>query len=272
KFQTKLNKNKTMEKNEKIIATIFVGMLVLALLPVISAAALTVTIGAPANYTNASTSFSYSCTTSAARVKNISVYANSTAGVMNLLQVFTNVSALQTKWNGTVSIQAADDGSNQNISCYADNTTARTYSNEKGSWHVRLDSTNPSCNISVAHNNIAYKTLQTVTWASSDVTARRLTSVDVNGPGVQTTIQSTAASRTLDMGSNATKYSGSWVANMTVTDWSGNSCTSSTTFKSYMPDGVTAEEEAQQAATTQNNGAIWLLIGAVVLYFIFKKK
>lgn len=262
-----------MEKNEKKIAIVFSVVLTLLLvIPFMDAAALTVTMGAPANYTNASTSFSYSCTTSAAAVRNITVYANSSAGVMNALQVFTNVSALQTKWNGTVSIQAADDGSNQNISCYANNGTATAYTSETGSWHVRLDSTNPSCNISVAHGNIAYKGLQSVIWASSDVTARRLTSVDVNGPGRQTTMQSTEASRTLEMGSNETGYIGSWTANMTVTDWSGNSCTASTTFKSYLPDGEDEEALAAESEKAQNNKVLWLLIGAVVLYFMFKKK
>lgn len=260
-----------MEKNEKIIAIVFSVMAILLVLPIIGAAGLTATWqskGATGlNYSNLTTSFTYNCTVSNKHVTNVTIYANKTTSVMNPLQSFANTSVAQTAWTGIVSIQAADDGSNQNLTCYVRNSTANAYSSEKGAWHVRLDSTNPVCNISVAHGNIAYKTLQTVTWASSDVLARRLTSVDVNGPGAQTTMTSTTASRTLDMGSNATKYSGSWVANMTVTDWSGNSCTASTTFKTYLPSG----EEEPQAAGAETNWLLLIIVG-IVLYLIFKKK
>lgn len=263
-----------MKKNEKIIAIVFSVMLILTLLPIVSAAAISATWNPTTvgNYSNLSTSFSFNCTVSAHKATNVTVYANSTAGVMNPLQSFANTTASQTAWTGTVSIQAADDGSNQNLTCKAQNATATGYSNEKTASRIRLDSTNPTCSISVAHTNIAYKTLQSVTWAGADATAIRLTSVDVNGPGAQTTIQSTTASRTLDMGSNATKYVGSWTANMTTTDWSGNSCTASTTFKSYLPSGDDEEVAAQADQTTQNNKMIWLVIIGIVLYFVFKKK
>ena len=261
-----------MEKDEKIIAIVFSVMAILLVMPMISAAAISATWNPTTvgNYSNLTTSFSYNCTVSNHKATNVTVYANKTTSVMNPLQSFANTSASQTAWTGTVSIQAADDGSNQNLTCKAQNATATAYSNEKTASRIRLDSTNPVCNITRLHSNVAFAGLQTVTWASSDVLARRLTSVDVNGPGKQTTMTSTAASRTLEMGSNETKYTGSWTANMTVTDWSGNSCTSSTTFKSYLPTGEVDEEP--QAAGQGNNNLLLFIIGAIVLYLIFKKK
>lgn len=260
-----------MEKTKQIVlATIvIVAMLVL---PLINAAAISVTWnpkGGITNYTNQSTSFAYNCTTSVHGVRNVTVYANNSASVMNALQVFTNTSVAQTAWTGIVSIQAADDGSNQNISCFAQNRTlASVYSKEILGRNVRLDSTNPVCNITKLHSTIAYAGLQTVTYYSSDVLARRLTTVDVNGPGKQTTITTTSQNGPIDLKSNDTKYTGSWTANMTVTDWSGNSCTASTTFKSYLP----SEEFPEEPKAGVGTNWLLLIIAGIVLYLIFKKK
>ena len=262
-----------MEKDEKIIAIVFSVMAILLVIPIISAAALSATWNAAGatglNYSNLTGSFTYNCTVSAHKATNVTVYANKTTGVMNPLQSFANTSASQTAWTGTVDIQAADDGSNQNLTCKAQNATVTAYSAEKSAIRVRLDSTSPGCNVSRLHSTVAFAGLQTITYYSSDVLARRLTTVDVNGPGKQVTITLTAQNGPVELKSNDTKYIGSWTANMTVTDWSGNSCTDSATFKTYLPDGE-IDEEPQPAAG--GNNILLLIIAAIVLYFIFKKK
>jgi len=263
-----------MENKELPIAILMIAVSLMLVIPAISAAALTSTwntLGGQGNYSNLTTSFSFNCTTSAHKVTNVTVYANKTTGVMNPLESFANTSATQTAWTGTVDIQAADDGSNQNLTCKAQNETVTAYSNEKTPSHVRLDSTNPACNISASKPTVAYQGLQTVTYYSSDVLARRLTTVDVNGPGQQTTITVTAQNGPIELASNDTKYVGSWTANMTVTDWSGNSCTGSTTFKTYA--GEAPAGQAAQGEAGQRNNTLLLIIGAlVVLWLAFGRK
>lgn len=262
-----------MEKNKNIlVAVIFVAMAMFIIAPLVSAAALSVTWNSPANYSNLSTSFTYNCTTSAHNVVNVSVYANSSSGTMNLLQTFTNTSAGQTAWTGTVLIQSADDGNNQNLTCFASNSSAATaYSDQRTASHISLDSTAPTCSMSLLHNTIAYAGLQKIIYSSSD-TNRRLTTVDVDGPENQVTVTSTNQNGPLELGSSDTKYIGSWTVNMTVSDWAGNTCTDGPdTFKSYLPDG-----QAQQETTSpQNSGmgiVLILVIVGLIWYFVTKKK
>jgi len=258
-------------ENRNLLIAIFFLIAILMIVPLISAAGLTSTWNSKGatglNYSNLTTSFTFNCTSSNKAVTNVTIYANKTTGVMNPLQSYANTSVAQTAWTGTVSIQAADDGSNQNLSCYVRNSTANAYSNEKGAWHVRLDSTSPGCNITILHPTIAWKGLQTITYASSDVLARRLTTVDINGPEDQTTTTVTAQSRTVELGSNDTKYTGSWTVNMTVTDWSGNSCTDSKTFKSYMPGKEPPSEPTKDSSTI-----LIIIVLAIVAWFIFGRK
>lgn len=265
---------KKME-NKIGLATMLV-MVMLLVVPMISAAGLTSTWNAKGatalNYTNLTGSFTWNCTATAKAVTNVTIYANSSSGVMNPLQSFANTSANQAAWTGTVTITAADDGSNQNLTCYIRNATAAAYSVEKSAVRIRLDTTAPKCNVSVAHTTIPYKGNQIVSYASSDVLARRTTTLDIDGPGKQTTITVTAATRNVELGSNDTKYTGSWTANMTVTDWSGNSCTDSVTFKTYLADGEIDEEET--TVPTTNNGKKLLIIAAIVgvIWYLARKK
>jgi len=270
-----------MEQKQRLMTVVLLGIVMLAgvipFLSFVSAADLTENLtwnplGGTTNYTNHTGSFSFNCTTGKFRVTNLTVYANSSAGIMNALQSFANTTKNQTAWTGTVTITAADDGTYQNLSCYPRNNTAdpTAYTAENLARDVILDTTAPKCNITILHPTIAYGGLQTITYYSSDALARRLTTLDIDGPGKQTLVSVTAQSRTIELTSNDTKYTGSWTVNMTVTDWSGNSCTDSATFKSYMPDG---QGQIPSAPTGGNMKGILLIVGlAVLAYFVFGKK
>lgn len=262
-----------MENRNLLIATIFVVMTVLMLVPLVSAAAVSVTWNDAAgisNYSNQTTSFTYNCTTSAHNVINVTVYANSSAGVMNPLESFANLtSPAQTAWTGTVDIQSADDGTAQNISCYAQNATVGAYSLEISCHDVMLDSTDPVCNVSVLHPSIAYKGNQKITYYSSDAIEWVSTSLTIDGPGKQTTITATAQNGPIDLGSNDTKYTGDWALAMTVTDRAGNTCTDSATFKSYMPDGLGLGEEPDKA---DNRTILIVVVLALLAWMFFGKK
>ena len=142
-------------------------------------------------------------------------------------------------WEGTITLQAADDGAGQNISCFLDNGTAQAYTAEIAATGVMLDSTNPVCNVSVEHSTIAYKGNQKIIYYGSDVIEWVTSSLVIDGPGKQTTVTATGANGPIEFGSNDTKYTGSWALALTVTDRAGNTCSASATFKSYMPNGST---------------------------------
>lgn len=238
----------------------------------VSAAAVSVTVNAPANYSNHTGSFTYNCTASAHNVLNITVYANSSSGTMNALQTFTNTSAGQTAWTGTVTITSSDDGANQNISCYADNGTGQAYSSETGSRDVMLDSTDPSCSIDdIAHPTIAWKGIQSITHSSSDAIELVSTIVTVDGPQSQSTITLTDPTSPIGLASNDTDYIGTWTVTTTATDRAGNTCTDSETFKSYLP----GDKRTQESGDSNNNsGRTLLILGLVALglYMAFGKK
>jgi hypothetical protein len=269
-------------KNKLFLATMLVIVAMVLVVPMISAAGLTATwnggTGYATNYTNATGTFLFNCTVTAKAVTNVTIYANSSSGVMNPLQSFVNTSANQAAWTGTVTITSADDGSNQNLTCYVRNATANAYSSEKGCWHVTLDSTDPTCSILAAHNTIAWKGNQVITTASADALLRKSTVTTIDGPGTQTSITDTSASRSIELGSNETNYIGTWTASILVTDSAGNTCTDSVTFKSYMPGDTPAEKQAeldaQLTASEKEKSKTWMLliVIGVALWLIFKKK
>lgn len=263
-------------KQNKILLTAILAMFVLAVLPVMSAANITsvwniLPATTAQNGTNATGSFTYNCTTAAMHITNVTVYANSSAGTMNALESFANASPDQTAWTGTVDIQAADDGLNQNLSCYANNATDGVYSDQKTCSAVTLDSTDPICSLVRLSKTIAWKGTQKITWSSSDATSLVSTAVYVDRPESGSTLSYTDTSRTLTLLSQDTKYLGDWTANITGTDRPGNTCTVEVTFKTYMPDGV---GEIGVPAPKKDTGKtlLLLLIVGIALYFIFKKK
>lgn len=261
-----------MEQKNKLLTIALFGFVLLAVAPFTSALAISSTWNSPANYTNYTGSFSWNCTTAGdvnVTVLNVTIYANSSTGVMTSLGTTTNTSAIQTAWTGTATITSALDGTNYNLSCYVDNGTNQAYSNEAGATHIMFDSTDPVCNVSVEHNTIAYKGNQKIIYYSSDVIERVTTSLTIDGPGSQTTITATGANGPIELGSNDTKYYGSWALALTVTDRAGNTCTDSITFKSYLPDG---KEDVVPTDDSKTKGIVVISIIALIAYFAFIKK
>jgi len=260
-----------------ILAIAFV-MSMFVVLSTISAADLTENLtwnplGGTTNYTNHTGSFLFNCTTGIFRVHNVTVYTNSSAGVMTALQTFTNTTGNQTAWSGTVTITATNDGTLQNISCHPDNGTvvAAAYTQENLGKNVMLDTTDPVCNISRVHSTFAWKGTQELTWDSSDAIERVSTLVTIDRPGLGADLTYSDADRILTLTSQDTKYTGSWTATVLATDRAGNTDTDSVTFKSYMPDG--AIDEGYLPVPKDNGKALLLiLVVAAILYFVFKKK
>ena len=260
---------------KKTIKIVLATILLLTVLPMISAANITsvwnIKPAATAqNGTNATGSFAWNCTTAAMHITNVTIYANSSAGVMNALQSFANTSADQTAWVNTTTIQAADDGLSQNLSCYANNATDGVYSDQRTCSAVTLDSTDPVCNITGDHNNIPYKGNIQLTWDSTDALSLVSTAVYVDGPEDQPTSSYTDTQRFLTLISQDTKFLGDWTTNITGTDRAGNTCTDTFTFESYLPDGE-VWEPTEPASDTGKNLLLIIIVG-VVLWVIFAKK
>lgn len=261
--------------NGLFLATIFSLVLVLSVLPMMSAAVLGTVLYAPLNYTNHTGTITINCTT-IHEATNVSVWYNSSAGVMaqlgsNLVNSTTNANTT-TCWNGTIAITSAMDGTNYNFSCYADNGTDQTYSAEIAATQIMLDTTAPLCSITGDHKTFPWKGTIALTWTSSDVIELASTDVDVDGPEDQVTTSYTDTSRTLTLTSQDTKYVGDWTTNMTGTDRAGNTCTASYTFKSYLP-GL---DEVRIPVTPPTDGKrvllLLLIVGAIVYFGFMKKK
>lgn len=258
-----------MENKNLLIATVFV-LMTMMVVPLVSAAALTTTLYTPVNFTNWTGSVTYNCTTPSFNVLNITIDANSSAGVMTELGTAANTSLDQTVWEGSVTITSANDGTGYNISCFVENATSSAYSAEIAATGIMLDSTNPSCSMSILHPRIAYKGLQKIEYSSSDAIELVSTLVDVDGPGKQVLVTATAANGPLELASNDTKYIGTWDVNMTATDRAGNICTDGTdTFKSYLPSGEEADED--EGKGVNKNFILLLAVIGLIWWFTNKK-
>jgi len=255
-----------MQKQNKLLIAIFSVIAILSVLPMVSAAAITSVINSPTNYTNATGTMVANCTTSAHIVMNVTFYANSTTSTNHTIGTITNTSADQTAWYNAVMSVAAQDGTDYDVTCYADNGSDQVLSNA----HIGMmfDSTDPICNITREHGNIEWKGTQSITWDSSDAIERVTTAVTIDGPEDQTSLTDADASEVRTLTSQDTKYVGDWNASMVVTDRAGNTCSASTTFKSFY--GEVPEEEVPVPIDRKG----LLIIGgilAVIAYFYFKK-
>lgn len=258
-----------MEKTNQIVLTTILVMFVLAVLPVVSAATMDPIIYAPVNSTNHTGTVTVNCTTEH-EVTNVSVWygIGSTAMVQlgsNLINSTVNDNST-TDWNGTLTITAALDGI-WNVSCKADNGSVLWSPN---ATVIMFDTTDPVCSLTKLHSTFAWKGVQEITWASSDTRALKSTAVYVGRPEGASTLSYTDTSRTLVLTSQNTKYIGDWDANITGTDTTGNTCTASVTFKSYLPDGEIWEPTEPPTDTGKN--LLLLIIVGVVLWIIFGKK
>lgn len=258
-------------KNQKTMLIVAIFIASMLVIPAAIAGAIGVTLYAPLNYTNHTGTVTYNCTTlGAGQIMNITVYTNSTAGTMTSLGLITNTSVNQTVWEGSVTITSANDGINQNISCYVSNSSRATYSAEISATRIMLDSTDPICSMSILSPSIGYAGLQTINWETSDAIEWVSTSMVIDGPQDQTTITETGQNGPRELLSMDTKYSGEWTASLTVTDRAGNTCTESETFKSQLSGYV---EDEPVAPTVPSKGILLIIAGiGVALYFVFKKK
>ncbi len=260
-----------MKQNKILLATILV-VFVLAVIPIMSAAVLGPVLYAPLNYTNHTGTVTVNCTT-IHEATNVTVWTNSSGGTMTQLGTLTNTSTnanTTTAWEGDVTITATNDGTNQNISCYADNGTVQSYSAETAATHIMLDTTDPLCSLVRLSRTIAWKDTQLITWTSSDAIELVSTAVTIDRPQDGSDMTYTDANRVLTLTSQDTKYLGDWTTTITGTDRPGNTCTETVTFKSYMPDGDIWE--AGEPEKDKGKTLLLILIVCIVAYFIFKKK
>lgn len=257
-----------MEKQNKLFLTTILVMFVLAVIPMVSAAAMDPVLLLPLNNTNHTGTLTVNCTTQGV-VTNVSIWYNGSAGMTQLGAILTNSTpndATSTDWNGSLTITAAMDGI-YNVSCLADNTTDQLYSTN--STGIMFDTTFPVCSLIRQSETIEWKDTQLITWTSTD-TNLVSTLVTIDGPEDAPNITDEDANDARTLTSQETKYVGDWTVTLLATDGATNTCTETVTFKSTYGDGEIWE--AGEPPVDKGKNLLLLIILGVVLWVIFGKK
>ena len=260
-----------MKTNKILLATIL-AMFVLAVLPVMSATALSPIIYAPLNNTNHTDTVTVTCNVSHDAI-NVTAFTTADYGTTNVsLGALTNTSVMDntsTEWSAEITLTSANDAAILNITCYADNGTDQAYSTSIGCRGIMFDSTDPACSLIRLHRTFAWKGIQKITWTSSD-TNLVSTAVTIDRPEDGSDMGYTDANKVLTLTSQDTKYIGDWTVTLLATDGATNTCTETVTFRSYLGDG----EIWEPTVPKKDTGKTLLLIAivAIVAWFIFKKK
>lgn len=242
-------------------------LILLAVMPLIFAQTMTAPV-ANGNYTK-SLAVDITVTSNGANnMTNVTCYYNSSGGAATtqFLQILNDsVSDLSFTGTGTLTTEATT----YNISCKIQNGT--TLNSTVSAAGITIDGTNPSCSIKIKSPRIPYKGIQDVTWESADSLSLVSTLVTINRPQSGADMTYTDASRTLTLLSTDTNYWGDWTTTVLATDRTGNTCTGTTTFKSYLPDGD-IEEAYEQEEKSDLKGLLIVIGIGVGLYFLFKDK
>lgn len=244
-------------------------LILLAVMPLIFAQTMTAPV-ANGNYTKSLTVTVTVTSNGANNMTNVTCYYNSSGGAATtqFLQILNDSLATTTFTGvGTLTTEAIT----YNISCKIQNGT--TLNSTVSAAGITIDGTNPACSIKIKSPKIPYKGIQDVTWTSTDSLSLVSTLVTIDRPQSGADMTYTDANRVLTLLSTDTNYWGDWTATVLATDRSSNTCTTSATFKSYLPDGEIEEAYAQEEEAGANlKGWLIVIIIGVVAYLIFKDK
>lgn len=262
-----------MEKNKNLIFLVF--LLAILVMTFANAAGVANLVMPVSNYTNASGTLTVNCSATINTTVlsyNISIYYNLSGGeagkTATKLTTIWNSSETTQSFQETVSITSISSSSNVNISCYADNSTDQVYSAAvKGNT---FDSVSPTCSVIAEKKTFPYKGTMKLTWSITDDLSLVSNSAALDEPQSQTNLTLGAAVNETTLNSIQTSYIGDWLATTAGTDRSGNTCAASTTFKSYMPDGV--GEIGKVAGAVDYSKITIVVIVVIALYFLFGRK
>ena len=268
-------------KNKFLLTTSLLFTIVLAILviPMVSAAN---TLNSPVIYGNYSTTMTVLLTMdangAATNMSNITCWFNASGGLItekNETTVFVeilNTSKTQLIFTEAVTISGYAEvlaGDGYNISC--DILNVSEANSTVSAANITFDHTDPLCSLNGDHSLIPYKGTILLTWTSSDAFSALTTAVTIDGPQDQTTITDTDANDERTLTTQETKYFGDWEVIITATDQAANTCTSSYSFKSYLPDGE-IWEAGEPATKDTGKIVLGLIIIGVIVYFAFIKK
>jgi len=233
-----------MQKNKNVLIAL-IAVFILAVFPMVLAAATTMTT--PITGGNYTTTVSVAITTDATSVvnmSNVSCYYNVTGGAVELNSTYKlveilNTTADQTSFTGSGAVTT--EGHLYNITCFIFNDT--TLNKTISVTAVTIDGTDPIPTLSQEVSTVNMYGVQKLTWSSTDATS------EVESTSVTLTSPNTALCPTQTWtDSSATNYlipdqylacAGTYTVAMTVTDFSGNSASAtSTTFEVNAPGSM----------------------------------
>ena len=285
-------------QNKKVLLTILSSFILLAALPLMSAATAITSPIASTNYTG---TMNVTVTTAVIDTGNVTCWYNATGTPTggSLLAIIQNTSVGQTLFtNPIVDISSITDSVNYSIVCGADNGANTTYENSTAVIYVGIDNTDPLATITLSRPSVGTGNTLDITWTSSDATSGltstlvTFTSPNTDNCPVQT--WSTASGTDTLSGSEETGCTGENTVTVLATDTAGNTKTATVTFN---------VDEAGMASTGANtlggseisgfqitdfsifgdNGKLgntnipanlvaWIVIAIIVYFLFFNKK
>lgn len=256
---------------------LLIVMITLAIVPMISAQTLVspVTNG---NYTGTVLISVSTPDNGANNMTNVTCYYNQSGGAATtFLTQILNTSAGQSSFTSSPSISSLTDAMTYNVSCSVYNQTGATstLNSTLSAGSITFDSTIPVCSVSLAYPSISYMGVQTITWGVTDALSLVSGSETITSPsGANNQAYSVTGASTTTISGTQTDESGNWNASIVGTDRSGNTCSASQIFSSYVPGGKQTTTTTSTTGTTPVNTQTILIIGGIALlaYFLTKKK
>lgn len=269
-------------QNKKVLLAVLLSFVLLAALPLMSAA---VTVVKPVTSTNYSTTMNVTVTTGyldwAGKYINVTCWYNATGTPATPLVTITNTSVNQTWFsNAAVDISAITEGLNYSVICGARNGTAAFDVNSTAVLKVGIDNTDPVVTIEASKPSIGVGNTQEITWTSSDaMTGLSSTLVTVSSPNSdrcadQTWTTASGTSVAIVTEGGVADCSGTWTATILATDKAGNTETTSATWQAS-DNGAKAGYLQGTSATDESEGLspiVVFIIAGIAIYFLFFRK
>jgi hypothetical protein len=276
-----------IQRNNKVLLTVLLSLILLV--PLMSAATVIVK---PVTNTNSTGTMNVTVTTalsSAGKYLNLTCWEDPLGGTAYVFWFkITNTSASQTWFSSPVqSISAFSDKLTYKAICGVQGDTSENSSAVTG---IGIDNTAPVVSVSFMLDRVGAGNTQELTWASSDATSG-LTStlVTLSSPNSdkcpdQTWTTSSGTNVQMATEGGVANCVGTWTATISGTDKAGNVGTTTATYTAEDSSGKklgsldslgsTLGTDTTAASQTAKKGIspIWLIGGAVAIYFIFFNK
>lgn len=248
-----------MIKQKQILATLFLGILMISMMSAVSAA----TMSSPAaNGYYKTTLFPVTITSAGNNITNVSCYYNASGGAATVLFVTSLNTTADQQTFSALSGSTLAEGATFNVSCILQNSSLDTLTRLSAAG-IKVDGTNPS--LDIAEDDGVFKG-RPINYKCTDTYMSTFT---VSDGTTSTNLLSGLTAYTQFVPATT----GSYV--FTCTDLSGNSATQTvavTTSDGFAQPPIAMTQGQFNFQQLLQNKVAWLIVGVILLYFFVNKK